>query len=77
MYYSHSGNGSVGLPAGNSVFITQVPDLLSNITDGYGLSISPSYVSTPQSNYTKGTGTHRYEYDVLQHGPIVGMALKF
>jgi len=28
-------------------------------------------------DYTKGTGTHRYEYDVLQHGPIVGMALKF
>jgi len=28
-------------------------------------------------DYTKGTGTHRYEYDVLQHGPIVGMAVKF
>jgi RHS repeat-associated protein len=57
MYYSHNGNGSVGSPGGIGVFITQVPDLLSNITDGYGLSVSPSYVSVPQSNYTKGVGT--------------------
>ena len=28
-------------------------------------------------DYTKGTGTHRYEYDVLQHGPIVGLGIRF
>ena len=28
-------------------------------------------------DYTKGTGPHRYEYDVLQHGPIMGLSVKF
>lgn len=28
-------------------------------------------------DYTKGSGLHRYEYDVLQHGPVVGLSVKF
>jgi RHS repeat-associated protein len=57
LYYSHNGNGSVGSGGGANVFATQIPDLLSSITDGYGLSVSPSYVSTAQSGYTKGSNT--------------------
>ena len=37
-YYLHSGAG-------------QPPDLLSNVTDGYGNSVSPTYVSILQSGY--------------------------
>jgi hypothetical protein len=28
-------------------------------------------------HYTKGSGLHRYEYEVVQHGPVVGLAVKF
>jgi hypothetical protein len=28
-------------------------------------------------DYTEGSGRHRYEYDVVQHGPVVGLSLKF
>ena len=28
-------------------------------------------------DYTKGDGLSRYQYDVLMHGPIVGLGLKF
>jgi hypothetical protein len=28
-------------------------------------------------DYTKGDGLSRYEYDVLMHGPIVGLSMKF
>ncbi len=42
----------------------QRPDLLSNVTDGYGISSSPSYVSITRGNYTKGTGAVYPEQDV-------------
>jgi YD repeat-containing protein len=48
-YYTHAGSGGA--------LLTQQPDLLNSITDGFGVNISPSYVSTSQSNYTRGTGT--------------------
>lgn len=28
-------------------------------------------------DYSEGTGNTRYEYDVLQHGPVMGMTMKF
>jgi hypothetical protein len=28
-------------------------------------------------DYQKGSGVNRYEYDMLQHGPIVGLTVKF
>jgi hypothetical protein len=28
-------------------------------------------------DYTKGSGLERYEYDVVMHGPVVGLSLKF
>jgi RHS repeat-associated protein len=48
-YYLHNGSGGI--------YLTQQPDLLNSIVDGYGVSISPSYVSTSQNNYVRGTGT--------------------
>jgi RHS repeat-associated protein len=48
-YYPHNGSGGV--------YLTQQPDLLSSVTDGYGVTTSPSYVSTSQNNYTRGTAT--------------------
>jgi RHS repeat-associated protein len=60
-YYTHAGSGGP--------LLTQRPDLLSSITDGFGVNISPSYVSTSQSNYTRGTGTQLPLVDVID--PIV------
>jgi RHS repeat-associated protein len=48
-YYTHNGAGGT--------FLTQEPDLLNSIVDGFGISIAPSYVSTAQGSYTRGTGT--------------------
>lgn len=28
-------------------------------------------------DYTKGSGTTKYEYDVLQHGPVTGLTVRF
>jgi hypothetical protein len=30
-----------------------------------------------QVNYTEGWGRTRYEYDILQHGPVTGVTMKF
>jgi RHS repeat-associated protein len=43
---------AAGSPPSNA---TNIPDLLSVITDGFGSTISVSYVSTAQSNYSTGT----------------------
>jgi RHS repeat-associated protein len=43
-YYKHNGAG-------------QPPDLVSSVTDGYGNSASPTYVSLVQNNYTEHSGT--------------------
>jgi hypothetical protein len=48
-YYTHNGSGGP--------LLTQQPDMLNSVTDGYGVNHSPSYVSTSLSNYTRGTGT--------------------
>jgi RHS repeat-associated protein len=48
-YYLHNGAG-------------QRPDLLSSVTDGYGNSVSPTYVSIAQSDYTNATdATYGYK----------------
>jgi hypothetical protein len=39
-YYLHNGVG-------------QPPDLLTSVTDGYGVAANPTYVSLPRGNYTK------------------------
>jgi RHS repeat-associated protein len=38
----------------------QPPDLLSNVTDGFGNSVSPSYVSIANGNYTFGASDATY-----------------
>jgi YD repeat-containing protein len=56
-YYVHNGAG------------TQ-PDLVSSVTDGYGNSASPTYVSLVQHNYSEnGYGTATYP-DQLYIGPM-------
>ena len=48
-YFPHNGAGTP-------------PDLLSSVSDGYGNSASPSYVSIAQSDYTSGTdATYPYQ----------------
>jgi len=71
-YYTHNGGGSAGTAGGTNVFATQVPDLLTNIADGYGNSVSPSYVSTDQSKYTKGQNTAVPLVDVNTAQIVVG-----
>jgi hypothetical protein len=51
-YYLHNG-------------VSTPPDLLSSVTDGYGNSASPTYVSLVQNNYTEnGYGTATYPDEV-------------
>lgn len=51
-YYAHSGAGSP-------------PDLLTSVTDGFGNSASPTYVSLVQNNYSEnGYGTPTYPDEV-------------
>jgi RHS repeat-associated protein len=52
-YYLHNGAGTP-------------PDLLTSVTDGFGNSASPTYVSLVQSDYTKtGYGTASYPYQTF------------
>jgi RHS repeat-associated protein len=48
-YFTHNGSGGT--------YLTQQPDLLNSIVDGFGVSTVPSYVSTSQNNYTRVAGT--------------------
>lgn len=63
-YYTHAGGGGS--------LLTQQPDLLTSITDGFGVNISPSYASTSQGNYTRGTATAVPLSDVTD--PVVVVA---
>lgn len=47
------------------------PDLVKSITDGYGVTIQPSYTSTAQGNYTKSTGLASGAYKELDRPMIV------
>jgi hypothetical protein len=29
------------------------------------------------ADYTQGTGRRRYEFDIVQHGPVIGLSIKF
>jgi len=51
-YWTHTANGSV--PA---TFATNVPDLLASVTDGYGVTVTPNYMSTSWGSYDKGAAT--------------------
>jgi RHS repeat-associated protein len=52
-YWTHTANGSV--PS----FATNIPDLLSSVTDGFSVNSTVSYVSTASSsNYDKGVATN-------------------
>ena len=55
-----NGTVSIGLHASPGTF----PDLVSNITDGYGVSFSPSYTSIARGSYSKGTGAIYPEKDI-------------
>jgi RHS repeat-associated protein len=44
------------------------PDLVTSITDGLGVNVSPSYVSLPRGSYTKGTGATYPQRDYI--GPL-------
>ena len=50
-YWTHTSSGSV--PA----FATNVPELLSSVTDGFGVNNSPSYSSTSWGHYANGITT--------------------
>jgi RHS repeat-associated protein len=63
-YYTHAGSGGT--------YLTQQPDLLNSITDGFGVNVAPTYVSTAQNNYTRGTGTQLPLLDAT--APIVVVA---
>jgi RHS repeat-associated protein len=51
-YWTHTQSGQVP-----STYATNISDLLSNVTDGFGISHSPNYVSTAWSHYDKGATT--------------------
>ncbi|MEO8062872.1 MAG: toxin TcdB middle/N-terminal domain-containing protein [Pseudomonadota bacterium] len=63
-YWTHTAGGSV------PTFATNIPDLLSLVTDGFGITTSPSYVSTAWSNYDKGATTS-YPLVELDGGKVV------
>jgi RHS repeat-associated protein len=72
-YYTHNGAGSAGSAGGPLVFATQVPDKMKSITDGYGMSVTPSYVSTAQAGrYTRGTNTSLPLVDATDAIIVVG-----
>jgi len=52
-YWTHTPGGSPPLTDA-----TNVPDLLSSVTDGFGVVHTPSYVSTAWSNYDRGAATN-------------------
>jgi RHS repeat-associated protein len=65
-YWTHTASGAVPGP-----YTTNYPDLLSNVTDGFGVSISPSYTSTAWGNYLKGAATN---YPIQESGPRIVVA---
>lgn len=50
-YWTHTTSGSVG------AYATNIPDLMTTITDGFGLITDIKYASTGQGNYTPGAAT--------------------
>jgi RHS repeat-associated protein len=66
-YYPRSGSGGV--------YLTQEPDLLNSVTDGFGVNHSPSYVSTSQNNYTRGTGTQLPLTDATEPSTVVAQVV--
>lgn len=50
-YWTHTSSGVV------PTYATNLPDLLSSVVDGYGVTTSPDYVSTAAYNYSPGTTT--------------------
>ncbi len=64
-YWTHTANGSV--PS----YATNVPDLLSGVTDGYGVNHAINYVSTASSNYDKGSST---DFPLREAKPLIVVA---
>lgn len=46
------------------------------VTDSYKLDAYVGYRAL-SVDYSEGTGTSRYEYDAVQHGPLFGMTMRF
>jgi RHS repeat-associated protein len=64
-YWTHTPSGSA------TAFATNIPDLLSSVVDGFGVSASASYTSTGWSNYDKGSTTN---YPLQELGPRIVVA---
>jgi RHS repeat-associated protein len=62
-YWTHTSTGSI--PS----YATNIPELLSSVTDGFGVNHSPSYVSTAWSSYDKGV-----DNALQQTGPRIVVA---
>jgi len=54
-YWTHTSAGYVPTTPGS--FATNIPDLLSGATDGFGVNFSPKYFSTAWGGYDKGDVT--------------------
>jgi YD repeat-containing protein len=50
-YWTHTSSGAVPL------YATNIPDLLTSVVDGFGVTNSPNYVSTAAFQYTTGAAT--------------------
>ncbi len=60
----------------SATVINQLPDVMSSVADGYGVSATVSYASTGQSsNYVKGTATVAPLADDSQPRYVVGSAI--
>jgi hypothetical protein len=46
------------------------------VTESYRLDAYAGYRAL-SVDYSEGAGTSRYEYDAVQHGPLMGMTLRF
>jgi RHS repeat-associated protein len=57
--------GPSGIKAYRHASAGIAPDLATSITDGYGVNVSPAYVSITLGNYTKGSGAVYPERDFL------------
>lgn len=64
-YWTHTSSGAV------PTFATNIPDLLSGVLDGFGVTYTPSYISTAAGSYDKGVTTNA---PLQESGPMIVVA---